>query len=211
MRARLFILFSIVSLGILYSQNASDILAKVSNAYSENSGYVLTFTLNSEDVASKTTYSHDGKAYIKGNKFKIDVPDGVTWFDGKTQWIYLEESEEVNVTSPTGEELMAISPVALLNMYKKGFKLSYKGEVKDKGKAVYIIDMIPQKKGGDITKITLKVDKVSSLFTEITIKDKNGINNSLIIRKSEKGSNLLDSFFVFNKKNYPNVEVIDLR
>ncbi len=74
MRARLFILFSIVSLGILYSQNASDILAKVSNAYSENSGYVLIFTLNSEDVASKTTYSHDGKAYIKGNKFKMVNP-----------------------------------------------------------------------------------------------------------------------------------------
>ncbi len=210
MRTKLFILLSFFSLGFISAQNPNDILNKVSKTYSEGA-YTLTLTLNSEDVSAKTTYSYDGKAYLKGNKFKLDVPDGITWFDGKTQWIYMDGSDEVNVTSPTGEELMAISPVALLNMYKSGFKLSYKGEAKDKGKSVYLIDMIPQKKGSDITKFSLKIDKVTNLFTEIFIKDKNGMNNTVVIRKSEKSTNLPDSFFIFNKKDYPNVEVIDLR
>ncbi|MFR9165771.1 MAG: LolA-like putative outer membrane lipoprotein chaperone [Dysgonomonas sp.] len=128
------------------SQNAKEILDKVSSIYSDNAGFEINFTLNTEDVPNKTTYTHDGKAYIKGNKFKIDVPDGVTWFDGKTQWMYLSGNDEVNVTNPTNEELMSISPIVLLNMYKTGFKLVDKGTVTEKGKQLSVIEMIPQKK-----------------------------------------------------------------
>lgn len=211
MKIKLLILLAVVSFQAGVAQNAREILDKVSSTYSASPGFILTFTLNSEDTGSKTTYSSDGKAYIKGNKFKIDVPDGMTWFDGKTQWVYVSGSDEVNVTNPTGEELASISPTALLNIYKTGFKLDYKGEKKENGKQVYTIEMTPQKKGSDVTKFILKIDKTTNLFTQITVKDKNGINNVLIIRKTEKILTLADSFFVFNKKEYPDVEVIDLR
>lgn len=46
---------------------------------------------------------------MKGNKFKIEIPDAITWFDGTTQWVYIKDTDEVNITNPTGDELQAIS------------------------------------------------------------------------------------------------------
>lgn len=206
----LILIFSTVCM--VYSQSKpKEVLDEVSKIYSSNLGYVLSFTLNTEDSQSKVTYTHDGNAYIKGDKFKIEVPDGITWFDGKTQWLYMKGSDEVNVSNPTGEELAAISPVALLNLYKSGFKLSSKGQKKENGKIVDVIEMTPNKKGSEISKIVLTIDKATNYFTSILLQGKDKVNNHLIIKKHEKGSGLSDDFFVFNKKDYPDLEVIDLR
>ena len=211
MKIKVLLLFLFCSVGCVFSQNkAKDILDKVSATYSNEVGFVLDFTLNTRDTKSKTTYSHDGKAYIKGDKFKIEVPDGTTWFDGKTQWVYMNGSDEVNVSNPSGEELAAISPVALLGLYKTGFKLSEKGQKNENGKTVYVIEMTPNKKGSDFSKIVLMIDKNTNYFTSILLEGKDKVNNHLIIKKHDKKANLTDSTFVFNKKDYPNVEVIDL-
>lgn len=193
------------------AQDARSILDKANAAFIAAGGINATFTLNTEDVANKTTYSQDGTSLLKGNKFKIEVPDGITWFDGKTQWTYGKGSDEVNVSSPTGEELAGISPSILLNIYKSGFKLKNLGEQRDGTKTVYQIEMIPESKKTDFKKMIINIDKTTYLFTSIKIFGKDGFNNQLIIRKMQAGVNLPDNTFVFNKKSYPNAEIVDLR
>lgn len=200
-----------LSVFCLNAQNAKDILDKANLAYNQAGGIVASFTINTEDVKGKTIYSQDGKAYLKGNKFKIDVPDGITWFDGKTQWVYAKGGDEVNVSNPTGEELAGVSPSVLLSLYKAGFKLSYKGEKKEKTKTVYVIEMIPLGKKTEFSKMIVTIDKATNIFTSVSTYGKDRMDNHLIINKIQTGVNLSDAVFVFNKKEYPGVEVIDLR
>lgn len=200
-----------LSVFCLNAQNAKDILDKANLAYNQAGGIVASFTVNTEDVKGKTIYSQDGKAYLKGNKFKIDVPDGITWFDGKTQWVYAKGGDEVNVSNPTGEELAGVSPSVLLSLYKAGFKLSYKGEKKEKTKTVYVVEMIPLGKKTEFSRMIVTIDKVTNIFTSVSTYGKDGMDNHLIINKIQTGVNLSDAVFVFNKKEYPGVEVIDLR
>lgn len=195
----------------LNAQNAKDILDKANLAYNKAGGITASFTVNTEDVKGKTVYSQDGKAYLKGNKFKIDVPDGITWFDGKTQWVYAKGSDEVNVSNPTGEELAGVSPSVLLSLYKAGFKLNYKGEKKEKAKTVYIVELIPLGKKTEFSKMIVTIDKATNIFTSVSTYGKDGVDNHLIINKIQTGVNLADNIFIFNKKEYPGVEVIDLR
>lgn len=195
----------------LNAQNAKDILDKANLAYNQAGGITASFTINTEDVKGKTIYSQDGKAYLKGNKFKIDVPDGITWFDGKTQWVYAKDGDEVNVSNPTGEELAGVSPSVILSLYKTGFKLNYKGEKKEKSKTVYVVEMIPLGKKTEFSKMVVSIDKVTNIFTSVSTFGKDGIDNHLIINKIQTGVSLADNVFVFNKKEYPGVEVIDLR
>lgn len=201
----------LLSVFCLNAQNAKNILDKANLAYNQAGGIVASFTVNTEDVKGKTVYSQDGKAYLKGNKFKIDVPDGITWFDGKTQWVYAKGGDEVNVSNPTGEELAGVSPSVLLGLYKTGFKLNYKGEKKEKSKTVYVVEMIPLGKKTEFSKMVVNIDKSSNIFTSVSTFGKDGVNNHLIITKIQTGVNLLDNSFLFNKKEYPGVEVIDLR
>lgn len=193
------------------AQDAQAILDKASEAYNKAGGVETSFTLDTKDTKAKETYSYDGKAYMKGDKFRIEIPDATTWFDGTTQWVYIKDTEEVNVSAPSGNELQAISPSVLFNIYKKGYKLSYKGERNITGKTIQEVELIPQKKGGDFTRIIVQIDKANNIFHKITLIDKTGLENELTIKNYQTGRNLSDSSFRFDKKDYPDVEIIDLR
>lgn len=210
MRTKLITLFLLIA-SVASAQSARSILDKASEAYNKAGGITASFTLDTKDTKAKNTYSYDGKALMKGNKFKLEIPDGITWFDGATQWVYIKDTDEVNVTNPTGEELQNISPSAIFSIYKKGFKLTYKGEKRVSGKSVYLVELTPENKKAEITKIIISIDKVSNLFTAITITNRTGIENTLTINKMQTNVSLNDSTFAFNEKDYPHVDVIDLR
>ncbi len=212
MKTRLFTLITLFTFILSASaQDARSILDKASEAYSKAGAVTVTFTLDSKDTKAKTTYSYDGKAFMKGDKFKLEIPDAVTWFDGTTQWVYVKDTEEVNISNPTGEELQGISPSVLFSIYKKGYNLTYKGEKKSGGKTVQEVELAPQKKNADITKIVVQIDKANNTFHKISLTDKVGMLNSLTINSYQTSSNIPDSTFSFNKKEYPRAEIVDLR
>lgn len=193
------------------SQSARGILDKANMAYNKAEGIEASFTIKTEDVKNKTTYSQDGKALLEGNKFKIEVTDGITWFDGKTQWVYSKGSEEVNVSNPTGEELAGVSPAYLLNIYKTGFDLKYKGEKRENGKTSYVIDLVPQGGKSEFVRMTIYIEKTTNLFNAIKMYGRNGFNNHLIIKSTQTNKIFGNNTFAFPKKDYPNAEIIDLR
>lgn len=212
MKTRLFTLITLFTFILSASaQDARSILDKASEAYSRAGAVTVTFTLDSKDTKAKTTYSYDGKAFMKGDKFKLEIPDAVTWFDGTTQWVYVKDTEEVNISNPTGEELQGISPSVLFSIYKKGYNLTYKGEKKSGGKTVQEVELAPQKKNADIAKIVVQIDKANNTFHKISLTDKVGMLNSLTINSYQTGGNIPDSTFSFNKKEYPRAEIVDLR
>ena len=75
---------------------AESILSKMADSYRKAGGISLTFG-----------GTQQGKLLLKGNKFCLESGGIKTWFDGKTQWSYVEQNEEVNVSSPTPEEIQS--------------------------------------------------------------------------------------------------------
>lgn len=192
-------------------QNATSILDKAASAYEDSNGLTAYFTMQTRSDVQKVSESFDGTVDIKGDKFVLKTPDMITWFDGTTQWSFLERNEEVNVSNPTGEELQATNPALLLRSYKKGFTAKYKGEsTAPNGKAAYDIELTPKKKS-DIVRVELQIEKFSGLPASIAVFSKNGISNTIRIGKMETGVNQPDNFFVFNEKDYPDAEIVDLR
>lgn len=209
-RIVLFLLLSVFT-GSVFAQDARNILDKAAEVYNNAGGIRASFVLDAKDPNSKVTHSYDGTALLKGNKFRIEIPDAITWFDGTTQWVYMKDTEEVNVTTPDEDELQGISPAYLFNIYKKGFTLNYKGEVREGGKSKILVEMIPQKKNSSIKNILVHIDKESNMFSSIKLVDKSGLENSLHIVKFKPGIDIADNTFVFNKSDYPDVEIVDLR
>ncbi len=149
-----------------------------------------------------------GKFTMKGKKFVLRTADVVTWFDGTTQWSYLPSSNEVNITTPTGEELRTINPYAFLTLYKKGFNYTMT-ETKSSGKACYQVTLTPEKKQ-EIQQIVLVVDKSNYHPYSIRIKQ-GGKVSTITVSSIQTNLKLGDDAFRFSSKKYPNAEVIDLR
>lgn len=203
------ILLSIAGNG--QAQEAQAILDQAAQAYEQSNGIKANFAIHSVVPQQNISESFEGVINMKGDKFKLETPDMITWYNGETQWIYLMRNEEVNVSTPSGDELQLTNPTVLLWQYKKGFAVQYKGtSTTRQAKSAYDITLTPKKKS-DIQQVDLQIEKVSHIPAAITITDKNGATVSIHISKWETGKNQADSFFSFNESDYPDAEVIDLR
>ena len=151
----------------------------------------------------------NGVLLLKGNQFYLKSGGIQSWFDGKTQWSYLESSEEVNVSNPTPEELQSINPYALLSIYKNGYNYKYAGTKSRNGKQGFEVILIPEKKQ-NITSITLFVSQTyQPLYIKIEQSDKSA--NEIVVTSYQTNQPLDNATFKFDKKKFPNAEVIDLR
>lgn len=205
------IAFLICGITGAFAQNAVSILDKAADAYDKSNGLTARFTMQIRSEVQKISESSEGTIDIKGEKFVLKTPDMITWFDGTTQWSYVDRNDEVNITTPTGEDLQMTNPALLLRSYKKGFDAVYKGEsTASNGKAAYDIELTPKKKG-DITMVTLQIEKFSGLPASISLSTKNGVNTTIRIGKMQTSVNQPDHYFVFNPKEYPDAEIVDLR
>lgn len=179
-------------------KQAREILDKTANALKQAGGVHATF--------GGTT---DGTLLLKGDQFYLDSNGVQSWFDGKTQWSYMESSDEVNISNPTPEELQTINPYALLSLYKNGFNYKYAGVKNRNGKQGYEVVLTPETKQ-DIASITLFVSKTYQPVY-IKVEQSNKSVNEIIVTSYQTNQPLDNATFKFDKKKFPNAEVIDLR
>ena len=114
-RIVIFLLFSLFTLSPLTAQSAKQVLDKTAAVVTAKSGAQAQFTISGPNLNTSGTIS------IKGQKFHASTPQAVIWFDGKTQWTYMKQNEEVNVANPTEAQLQAINPYTFIYMYKNGY------------------------------------------------------------------------------------------
>ena len=192
------ILFLSVSLSAQKDKQAREILDKTTNALQQAGGIRATFG-----------GTGNGTLLLKGNQFYLNSGGIQSWFDGTTQWSYLESSEEVNVSNPTPEELQTINPYALLSIYKNGYNYKYAGTKSRNGKQGFEVILTPENKQ-DITSITLFVSQTYQPLY-IKVEQSNKSANEIIVTSYQTNQPLDNATFKFDKKKFPNAEVIDLR
>lgn len=179
-------------------KQAREVLDKTANSLKEAGGIRATFSGTS-----------DGTLLLKGEQFYLNSAGIQSWFDGKTQWSYLENSEEVNISNPTPEELQAINPYSLLSLYKNGYNYKYLGTKSRNGKQGFEVVLTPEKKK-DIHSIILFVSKTfQPLYIKITSNNKS--SNEIVVTSYQTNQPFNDATFRFDKKKFPNAEIIDLR
>lgn len=197
-----------------HSQSSAESKTLLDNAYQQfekSNGVKLSFILTTKDANGDIYEPQNGTAFIKQDKFKLDLPYATTWFNGTTQWVLLNDANEVNISNPTPQELISISPLALLNLYKTGYNLGKPINKTVKGKELIQIEMSPIDKSQEFKTLIIVLDKNNNNVTNVSFTTKDGINNSLMITSYQIDNNFSNDMFTFNKYNYPGVEVIDLR
>jgi outer membrane lipoprotein-sorting protein len=200
-----------LTVGFATAQNAETILEKAAAIYEKSNGISARFTANVRAEKQGVLESFEGTIQMKGDKFVLITPDMHTWYDGKTQWMYMARTNEVNLSTPSGDELQFINPMTLLRTYKKGFRLSYTGEsTADNGKMADDV-MLTSKNSSDIETVEVQIDRTTSLPVRMTVTMKNGVRNMIRISKMQTGVNQPEETFVFNAADYPDVLEVDLR
>ena len=153
--------------------------------------------------------TENGLLLLKGERFYLNNGHIQSWYDGKTQWSYAAETEEVNISNPTPEELQLINPYLILKNYKNDFDYIYKGSQTKNGVKGHEIVLTPKQSGnGETVRIF-----ISKNYQPLAIKiEQNGRTVSEInVTSYQSNQHLEDGMFRFNKSLYPNAEIIDMR
>ena len=184
----------------LYAQTdakASEVLDKAFAIWKADSGIRAEFGGN-----------ENGVLLLKGEKFYLSNGTIESWYDGDTQWSYVADTEEVNISHPTPEELQSINPYHILMRYKTDFHYIYKGSQTRNGVKGHEIILTPKHSNREIFRLF-----ISNTYQPLAIKiEQNGQTVSEInVTRYEINQKFGDETFRFNKLQYPNAEIIDLR
>lgn len=150
----------------------------------------------------------EGLLVLQGEMFTISTPGMVSWYDGKSQWTYSDQIGEVNVISPTAEEVQQINPFAIV----KSFSSSYSSEqVKSSSAGVTTLRLTAKNRKSDISSADVTINDKTLYPTRIVLTMSNRQKVTINIKNVKAGGKLPVSNFRFDAKRYPNVQVIDLR
>lgn len=187
-------LFSIGS----YAQSAKSILDKAAATISAQQGVKANFKMTA------TNGSTSGSIAVKGRKFYATTPQATVWFDGKTQWTYMKNNDEVNVSNPSETQLQAINPYNFIHLYQRGYNYTVNTAGKD-----YVVHLLASNPKNKIKEMFIAVDKKS--YQPKQVKMLQGKKWTTFDISNIKKEKLADTQFRFNSKDFPKAEIIDLR
>lgn len=150
--------------------------------------------------------SSSGTITTQGNKFVLQSPQAHIWFDGKTEWAQTKNSNEVNVTTPTKAEIAKMNPINFLNLYKRG----YTSSLTDRG-ATHEVRLLAENSKASIKEMLIHINKSTLLPTNIRLRTGANQWSTIAIRSIQQVGKKSDSYFRFNPKDYPKLEIVDLR
>ena len=190
---------------------AKDILDKVAAKTKGYSAIRADFSFTMENLQANIAESNNGTIIIKGNKYKVDMMDVETYFDGTTLWTYMPDANEVNISDASMMEDDMLDPATIFTIYEKDFKYLHVGEETINGKKVDVIDLFPDKRDKPFSRIKLYIYKDNLQFAKISQIGKDGNNFIIDIKKMDVNASFEDSFFRFDASKHQGIEVIDLR
>ena len=201
----------LLSVNLSFSQDevAKKILDDLSEKGKSYTDITAEFTLNFSNSEQEIDEDSEGKIWIKEDMYKLDMSSDLSIINnGETLWYFMKDVPEVQIMENDPEDEM--NPSRIFTIYERGYKYEYKGSEAINSDNVHKIDLYPNE-NGMISLITLYIDTNKTELIKIKIMEKGGGTTTYTITKFITNSDIPTSTFNFKSKDYPNIEVIDLR
>ncbi|WP_084299603.1 LolA family protein [Dyadobacter tibetensis] len=204
--------FSLISLSFLAESKAQSdkkstaILDAMSSKYQNMKSFKALFTYTPEGGKALK-----GDVTVKGSKYRLKIAGQEIYNDGKLMATYIKETNEVNLQDFDPAEAGELDPTKIYSAYKNGYKHAFIKETKQGGKTLEMVQLISTNKNSQVARVELLIDKADKTIKNWKIFQKNGSNVTYTVDQFQPNLAVADSYFSFNSKQYPGVEVVDLR
>jgi len=211
MRPIPFILFFLLSALNASGQNDQEAI-KILDKFSENAlkapSVSMKFKLITTNLTDNTNDTLKGSVILSKDKYRLDLPDNIVWFNGETSWSYLSAEKEVTITKADKKDNTFKSrPSLIFSMYKKGYKSRLTEEKSDS----FIIDLYPEDIKSELLRVRLSIGKSLLNLISFEYKRKDGVINTLHVNEYDLKVKPEPGTFIFQPDKYKDAEVIDMR
>ncbi|GMQ28797.1 outer membrane lipoprotein carrier protein LolA [Algoriphagus confluentis] len=190
---------------------AKAILDGMSKKYQSLNGFTANFDFTYSD-AGVVQDRQQGELAVKGQKYRLKLPDQEIFNDGKTVWTFIQSEGYKEVTINDVSQMEGeLTPSNIYKMYETGYNYRLLADNTYKGKPVQVVLLIAQKADSPFKEVKLMVDKNTQDLLAWEMSDGQGGTLSYSFREMKQAPSLSAEYFVFDPKKYPGIEVIDLR
>lgn len=209
---RLLTIITLIAASIsLFAQNDPDavrILDNFSAKATKAPSVSMKFTLETIDQVEGTSNIITGSAILSKDRYRLELPENIIWYNGEISWSYLPDVEEVTITKPKkDDDSFMAKPSSIFSVYKK----DYKARLLEERTGSSLIDLYPDDINSDHVRIRLEIGKPGLDLISLEYKYKNGITIMLKVTGYDLTVQPVDSEFVFSQAKYKEAEIIDMR
>lgn len=189
---------------------AKSLLEKARKKYEGLKSLQADFQLTIE-LAERKPEIQKGTMYQKGDKYRVKLPSQDVTSDGKAVYLFLKKNNEIQINDVDTGDANSLSPKALLKLYQQGnFRYYISGNAKENGKAVTQVEVVPNDRNVEYSKLRVSIDKVGQIVSLKSF-NKDGSKYSLVMTSIKTNKDIKEDIFVFDKSKYPNAHIEDLR
>ena len=194
---------------MLFAQNdlAKNILDQLSLTTKSYKNITIKFNFTFINENQNIKENQKGKLILNNNNFRLEMNDQTIINNGETQWIFLNDLNEVQIMEHDPED-DTMNPNKIFSIYEEDYKYNYIELKSEDEKKIHLIDLFP-KKSNEFIKINIAVNADKNQLERIKIYDKNGGNYTYSITSFITNTNIEP--FIFNINEFPDIEIIDLR
>jgi outer membrane lipoprotein carrier protein len=211
---KIILLYFIFTFSITYSLQAQNdpqaikILDSFSSKSSKAPSVSMSFSMITADLTENKSDTVKGSIILSGDKYKLILGDNIVWFNGATNWNYLDTEKEVTITKPDKKDhSFQNRPSEIFSMYKSGYKSRLIEEKPDS----YIIDLYPEDIRSELARVRLAINKQDLNLISLEYKRNDGLVITLKILKYDLKNKPDPSTFVFQTEKYKEAEINDMR
>src|ERR1035437_6517131 len=189
-------------------QDALKILDKFADNALKAPSVSMKFKLVNKNQTDNTVDTLEGSVILSKDKYKLDLPDNIIWFDGETSWSYLPAEQEVTITKANKKDNTFQSrPSLIFTMYKK----DYKSRLIEEKSNSYIIDLYPEDIKNELFRVRLSIGKSLLNLISLEYKRRDGVIVMLQVNEYDLNTKPEPATFIFQSEKFKGVEVIDMR
>jgi len=186
---------------------AKKILDAVSSKFKTFKSVQSNFSLKIENASNKLMGNKTGTVFMKGTKYRIKVAGQDIFCDGVNVWTVDAAAKEITLTKLDGSNNTITPQKLFTNFYDKDFLYKLNSDVK----GIQEIELTPIDKTKMFHKVVVFINKVAKTITSTKVFEKAGNRYTYTVSGMNTTAVIPDATFVFNQKNYPGMELVDLR
>lgn len=186
---------------------AKKILDAVSARFKGFKSVQSNFSLKIENAANKLMGNKSGTVFMKGTKYRVKVAGQDIFCDGSNVWTVDAAAKEITVTRLDPSNNTITPQKMFTNFYDKDFLYKLNSDTK----GIQEIELTPIDKTKMFHKVIVFINKAAKTITSTKVFEKAGNRYTYTVSGMNTTTNIADATFTFNQKNYPGMELVDLR
>ena len=197
-------LFLLLATQAVNAQNNAEALIRIMvNQLKSHDNVELTYQYQIY-ADGKTTEAQQGKGWLQGQAYKVEMAEQEIISNGKTIWTYLVEEEEVMISNAT--DGVDNTPLKLLTSLDENYAATLTG-IDEKGFAT--IELANPE--GKYKRVTLRANATTMQISGLDVYLDDGSKLLITVNEMKFDQKLDDKFFTFDPKKHPKADVIDMR